>query len=483
MKSFIIFFILIGSFSLAPGRLSALEGVSESSASLKTGKAAAEEECRPITDETPETNPEKDRIMLPESENTAALNYQKKQQKALVRQKIKEAEIIFEQALKSYEKGSVSKAAESFDRALVLLSSADIDASTLYALKDSYRDMFSKLQRSLADETTGYTASGRKYSIQIDLNDPLVQKYLKLYSEGNAKPVIKKALERSGRYRPMILKILKEYDLPEELVYLPVVESLYSVNDVSRAGAVGLWQIMPEKARDLNLKVNYWIDERRDPEKSTRAAAQYLKELYIMFDDWHLALAAYNRGEFGLGRDLKFSKATNIDEMKSRNAVPKETQSYVPQFIASTIIGDNPSAYGFELTYDKPVEYDKVRVGKIVDLKIAAECAGTQFNILRELNPSLKAWCTPHGYPEYELNLPAGTKEKFLGGLAQVKELNPSGGYIKYSIAKGDCLSRIARKFATTVSAVMEDNHIKNPKALRINQVLMIRPGRKYMAN
>ncbi len=264
----------------------------------------------------------------------------------LARQKAREAEALFEQAVKSYEQGSLPKAQDSFNSSLLTLSSSGIDAGTLYSIRDDYKNIFSKIQRALTDNTTSYERSGKKYTIKMELDNELVQKYLKLYSEGNAKPIIRKALEHSGRYRRMILGILKEYDLPEELVYLPVVESLYNVNDYSRAGAMGLWQIMPEKARDLNLKVNYWIDERKDPEKSTRAAARYLKELYIMFDDWHLALAAYDRGEFGLGRDLKFSKATNITEMKTRRAVPAETQSYVPQFIASTVIGDDPPRTG-----------------------------------------------------------------------------------------------------------------------------------------
>ncbi len=124
-----------------------------------------------------------------------------------------------------------------------------------------------------------------------------------------------------------------------------------------------------------------------------------------------------------------------------------------------------------------------MQLGKIVDLKIAAECAGTSLETIRDLNPALKAWCTPHGYPDYELNIPAGTKESFLANLANVKELNPSSGYIKYKIVKGDCLSKIAKKFGTTVKSVKEDNHIKNQNTLRINQVLMIRPGRKYMVN
>ena len=437
---------------------------------------------KPITEETPEINPDKESLKLPATEAEVLCGLQKKSDKAALRLKVREAERLFENGIKSYEKGSASKASDDFNSALVILSTANLDASSIYLLKNKYLDIFKILEGSLMDEATAYVKSGKKYSIPLDTGNELVQKYLKLYSEGKAKPIIKKALERSGRYREMVLRILKENDLPEELFYLPVVESLYSVNDYSKAGALGLWQIMPEKARDLNLKVNYWIDERKDPEKSTRAAAKYLKELYILFDDWHLALAAYDRGEFGLGRDLKFSKATNICEMKDRNAVPRETQYYVPQFIASTIIGDNPRDYGFNLDYDKPLEYDSVKVEKIVDLKIAAECAGTTVETLHDLNPALKAWCTPHGYPDFELHIPSGTKTAFLENIARVKELNPSSGFIKYKILKGDTLGKIAKKFGTTVKSVKEDNHIKNPNALRIHQILIIRPGRKYMA-
>jgi membrane-bound lytic murein transglycosylase D len=472
-------------FSLASNSsgLPAQDIATESSSTYKSAQNTPDNECRPITEETPEINPEKDKLKLPESDTAALLELQKKNDKIALRQKIKESEMLFEKALKSYDKGSVPKARDNFTQSLIILSSANIDASILYELRDNYRQIFAELQKSLSDGATIYIKSGKKYSIPMDTDNELVRKYIKLYSEGTAKPVIKKALERSGRYRPIILRILKEYDLPEELVYLPVVESLYSVNDLSRAGAMGLWQIMPERARALNLKVNYWIDERKDPEKSTRAAAQYLRELYIMFDDWHLALAAYNRGEFGLGRDLQFSKATNIGEMNSRHAVPRETQFYVPQFIASTLIGDNPAEYGFEPIYDKPVEYDKVKIDKIVDLKIAAECAGASLEAIRELNPALKTWCTPHGYQDFELNIPSGTKEAFLANIARVKELNPSSGYIKYKIVKGDCLSNIAKKFGTSITAVKEDNRIKNPNSLRVNQVLIIRPGRKFMSN
>lgn len=280
----------------------------------------------------------------------------------------------------------------------------------------------------------------------------------------------------------MVLAKLREYGLPEELVYLPIVESLYSNNDLSSAGALGIWQFMPKRARALNLKINYWIDERKDPEKATRAAAEYLRDLFLMFDDWHLALAAYNRGEYGLGRDLRFSQATNIVQMADRKAVPRETEKYVPQFIAATIIAENYRDYGFNPKFEQPEQYDEVITTNVVDLKIAAECVNASVETIRELNPAIMAWCTPQNYPDFKLKLPKGTRDMYLENIAKVKDLNPTRGFIKYKVAKNDSLSKIAYKFKTSVDSIREDNKLKRSCVLRIGQVLIVRPGKKYFA-
>ncbi|MCX5777969.1 MAG: transglycosylase SLT domain-containing protein [Elusimicrobia bacterium] len=394
---------------------------------------------------------------------------------------VKEAEFLFNQANKSFTKGNTAKAQDLYDQSLRKLSQANLDAAVLNALRDDFKSLFAKLNNSLnvGNRTTFFK---RTYNIPMDADNETVKKYLKRYTEnGESKRLIKAALERSGRYRPMILTTLKEYDLPKELIYLPVVESLYRVEDLSRAGALGLWQIMPQRARALDLKLNYWIDERKDPEKSTRAAARYLKELFLMLDDWHLVLAGYNRGEFGLVRDLKFSNATTICEMAERSAVPKETQLYVPQFIAVSMIGEDPQKYGYDLVYDPPLVYDTVKIPTVIDLKIVAQCAGTSLSTIRELNPSLIAWCTPHNAPDFELHIPSGTAGAFTANIALVKDLNPSPGYIKYKVLGNDWLEKIAKKFSTTVTAIKEDNaRVKKQKYLRVGQVLIIRPGRKY---
>jgi membrane-bound lytic murein transglycosylase D len=295
---------------------------------------------------------------------------------------------------------------------------------------------------------------------------------------------VKTAIERSGAYKDMILKILREFSLPEELFYLPIVESLYNLNTVSHAGAVGLWQIMPHRGRALGLQINYWIDERRDPEKSTKAACTYLKQLYLMLNDWHLVLAAYNRGEYGLIRDMKFSNASDISEMVSRNAIPKETQNYVPQFIAAATIGSDIEKYGFtNLEYYSPQKYDTYQTDKIIDLKIVAQCAGTTVEEIKKLNPALNAWCTPHGYPNFELKIPYGSKESFIENIAKVKDLNPSPGFIKHKVAKGEWIEKIAAKYKTTPKEIYKDNsNLPKQKYLHQGQIIIIKPGRKYFA-
>ncbi len=320
--------------------------------------------------------------------------------------------------------------------------------------------------------------------IPLDYDDILLDKWMNIYTneKGTAKNNMRIALERSGKYRDMILSILKEYDLPEELLYLPIVESLFNNNCVSRAKAVGMWQIMAHRGQALGLKINYWIDERRDPEKATRAAAKYLQELFFLLDDWHFALSAYNRGEYGLISDLKFSNSSSMVDMKNRNATPKETQNYVPQFIVAVKIAKEPEKYGFNnLKFEEPFVYDTVITDKVIDLKIVAKCAGTTVEKIKELNPALLAWCTPHGYKNFELHIPEGTKEMFYENIVKEKDLNPSPGFIKYKVKKGEYLEKIAKDFKTTVTAIKEDNpKLKKQKYLQPNQILVIRPGRKY---
>jgi membrane-bound lytic murein transglycosylase D len=311
----------------------------------------------------------------------------------------------------------------------------------------------------------------------------VVQKYVKIYSEGESKVRVQHALEASMKYRGMIMQTLREFDMPQELVFLPVVESLYNNDDISSAGAVGLWQFMPKRARALNLKVNYFLDERKDPVKATTAACVYLKDLYAMFGNWPLALAAYNRGENGLGRDMLFSQAAGLDEMVERKSVPRETENYVPQFVAASLIGTEPEKYGFKLNYEPALTYDEVQVNNVIGLEVIAKAAGCEVDDLRDLNPQLRAWCTPPEYPNFTLRLPAGTKAAFATNIALVKDLNPSRGFVKYKVRKGDYLGKIAKKYGVSIASIRDLNKMKRDRVLSINQVLLIRPGRKASSN
>ncbi|MBN1823734.1 MAG: transglycosylase SLT domain-containing protein [Endomicrobiales bacterium] len=468
--------VLLSSVLIFTPVVRAEKGVPSAGASEQSAPAHSPADDEQIQEGVIPDDPDKEFLKLPEKEYTS-----QEKQDLDRRQSIKKAEKLYSKAVKSYEKGNVRKARDYYLKAMEELWDNEFDIASYYAIKTEVDGIFEKLGKeyySTARSTC--PADGRRYCVPLDEENELVQKYLKLYTQGKSKKVIRKALERSGRYRNMIMPILKEYDIPEEMVYLPIVESLYNVDDRSWAGAVGLWQIMSHRGRALGLKINYWIDERKDPEKSTRAAAKYLQELHIMFDDWHLALAAYNRGENGLGRDLKFSQAVDIEQMSNRKAGPRETRMYVPQFITAVLIGEDPEKYGFDVEYDPPFEYDTVTVNEVIDLKIVAKCAGTTLEKIRELNPAITAWCTPQGYDDFELHLPVGAREQFLENIVNVKDKNPSRGFIKYKVVKGDSLSRIAHKFGTTVRAVKEDNKIKNPRLLRIGKVLIIRPGQKY---
>ncbi|MCL2143925.1 MAG: transglycosylase SLT domain-containing protein [Endomicrobia bacterium] len=396
---------------------------------------------------------------------------------------ILEAEALYKRAVDAFKNGKSENAKRYFTLFVDKLEKAGIDPGLYFFLFDDFDNIITKLKRIYAIDMPAPVLEPYKLSIPMECEDnSLVEKYIELYSTGKTKERVKAAIERSGAHREIILRTLQNFNLPEELLWLPVVESLYNNKVVSTAGAVGIWQIMAHRGRGLGLQINYWIDERRDPEKATRAACLYLKELYVMLNDWHLVLAGYNRGEFGLLRDMKFSNASNITEMTDRNAIPRETQKYVPQFIAAVIIANNLEKYGFDdVNFAPPLRYDKIKTDKVIDLKIAAQCAETTVEEIKKLNPALNAWCTPQGYPGFELKIPYGTKEKFLENISKVKDLNPSPGFIKHKVAKGEYIEKIAAKYKTTVKEVYKDNPgLSKKKYLQIGQIIIVRPGRNY---
>ncbi|MDR3125284.1 MAG: transglycosylase SLT domain-containing protein [Endomicrobium sp.] len=397
--------------------------------------------------------------------------------------KITLAQVYYQKSYNAFKDNNLKRAKKNFNLFLDTLKSADIDSALYFVIFDNLNEILKQLNTIYFSTATTITPITKDYSIAMSSEDnSLVEKYITIYSSKSAKERIQLAFERSGAYKDIILETLRGMNLPEELLYLPIVESLYNINTVSRAGAVGLWQIMAHRGRALGLQINYWVDERKDPEKSTKAACLYLKQLYLMLNDWHLALAAYNRGEYGLIRDMRFSNASSISEMINRNAIPKETQNYVPQFIAAATIAKDLKLYGFsDLKYDPPLKYDVYYTDKVIDLKIVASCANTTLEEVKKLNPALQAWSTPLGYSNFALKIPSGSKDLFLENLSKVKDLNPSPGFVKHKVVKGEYLEKIASKYKTSQKEIYKDNpFLLKHKYLKPGQTLIIRPGRKY---
>lgn len=399
------------------------------------------------------------------------------------REDIIEADGYLTEALNSRTQSNYNDITVNYHKFLEKLNSLDLQPEEIEYLLTDCENILRKIKNiNGVDTNKNHINRDEAFEISMEYDEEILKKWMAIYTTGKSAQSIRLALERSGKYKDLITSTLKEYNLPQELQYLPIVESLFNNNTVSKAKAVGMWQIMAHRGHALGLQINYWIDERRDPVKATRAAAKYLKELFILLNDWHLALSAYNRGEYGIIRDMKFSNSASLLDMQQRHATPKETQNYIPQFIVSVKIATDPEKYGFtDLHYQEPLKYDTVIINKVMDLKVVAKCVGVTVEKIKELNPAILAWCTPHGYKNFELKLPVGTKEMFLENVSKEKELNPSPGFIKYKIKKGDNLDTIARKFKTKVKDIKEDNpKLKKQRYLQLNQVIIIRPGRNY---
>ena len=253
--------------------------------------------------------------------------------------------------------------------------------------------------------------------LRVEPQDPLAQPWIRRELDADHRGALVQTLQRSGRYREMILAVLKREGLPRELAYLPMVESEFKPKAVSEAGAAGLWQLMPATARRWGLQVDYWVDERLDPEKSTVAAAKELQRLQGIFGDWSLALAAYNFGETSLRSGLSSAQAASFEDLRERGSLPAETREYVARFRACVLIGEDPQRYGLAPRYEPAEGYELVRLDRPLTLAAAARYARSSEAALRGLNPSLKRWCTPGGAAVFALKLPPGRRSRFLSEL------------------------------------------------------------------
>jgi membrane-bound lytic murein transglycosylase D len=288
--------------------------------------------------------------------------------------------------------------------------------------------------------------------------------YINYYSN-RGRGTLERALARSGRYEDMIRRTLQEEGVPQELIYLAQAESGFHPLAVSRAGARGMWQFMGSRAKGYGLERSWWVDDRQDPEKATRAAAHHLKDLYNQFGDWYLAMAAYNSGPGTVQSAVKRTGYADFWELYRRNVLPKETRNYVPIIVAVTIMAKNPAQYGLDsVVKEKPVPYDTVKIDYPIDLRLAAECVDATAEDLLDLNPSLLRLTTPK-FPgkdgEFELHLPAGTTDKFQTAVASIPaDKRVSWRYHK--VQGGETLASIARTYHTTPRAIAEANDLSD---------------------
>ena len=311
------------------------------------------------------------------------------------------------------------------------------------------------------------------HDIPIPLNERVLASVELL--QGRLRDYVQESLTRGARYLPMIQDVFRAEGLPLDLAFIPIIESGFKTNALSKSKAKGPWQFMVPTAQDHGLKTNWFIDERSDFEKSTIAAAQYLKMLSTMFDgDWHLVLAAYNGGQGRVQRAMKNAGKTDFWELtESSRYLPKETREYVPLILAAMVVGRNPAQYGFEMATAEPIVYDKVPVERAVDLRRVAEWSGSSVDEIQSLNPELRRWTTPHKYPDYELKVPAGTGDQVRERLASARasDLNSLNWH---TVRRGESLATIARKLRVSKTELAAANSLSAKSKVRVGQELLI---------
>jgi len=322
----------------------------------------------------------------------------------------------------------------------------------------------------------GLTSVGEIYNVPIVI-DSSVQSHIR-YFNTSIRNRFEQWLVRLSRYRPLVENIFTEFHLPSDLVYLSLVESGFNPYAYSRAKATGPWQFMKGTAKLYGLRVDAYVDERRDPIKSTVAAARYLRDLYDLFGAWPLAMAAYNAGEGKVMRALQKARAESFTDISKTRLIRRETKEYVPRFMAATIIAKNPDRYGFPQEASEPHQFEEVVVTRPLHFHAIANATGVPYTELRLLNPELRRDATPPGDDAYLLKVPVGTKakvEQLLDRIPTYKfppmaksQLASAGSSRWYKVRVGDTLEKVSRRFRIPLKTLKTRNNLSGPT---------IRPG------
>ncbi len=373
-----------------------------------------------------------------------------------------------------WQKGELENALEALDHAYALILKTDTtDNPKLIQQKEDLRFMISKRILEIY-ASRNIVVNGNHNAIPIVMNKH-VQREINNFTKSGEKSFFIKAYKRSGMYRPQIVSALKAAGIPEELSWLPLIESGFKVNALSRARALGLWQFIPSTGYKFGLKRDKYIDERIDPVKSTRAAIAYLKELHQIFGDWSTVLAAYNCGE---GQVLRVIRTQNINYLDNfwdlYERLPRETARYVPRFMAALSIINNLEKYGLDaVTFDEPLEYETVTVSKQIHLKNIAQNIGVPEKTLKELNPELRYRILPPD--NYPLRVPPGKGEVLLASIDNIKvSYPPQRAYVYHRIRPGESLSTIARRYRSSVRKIMRANNLRRSSYIVAGKKLKI---------
>src|SRR5215831_4969500 len=318
-------------------------------------------------------------------------------------------------------------------------------------------------------------ARNLSHDLPLTVNDEVLG-FLNFFQTPRGRAIVETGLRRAGKYRDMISRILREEGVPQDLIYLAQAESAFQPAALSRAGARGIWQFVPWRGNEYGSKRSWWVDERQDPEKATRAAAQHLRDLYGLFCDWYLAMAAYNCGPGNVQKGIERTGYADFWELYRRNVLPRETKNYVPIIVALTLIAKDAAHYGIHPELEKPVSSDVVKPGSAIDLRLVAETIDADVETLRSLNPSLLRLATPDD-PSFELHLPVGTAQKFSNEIADI----PAEKWVswrRHRVEPGETLTSLAKKYKVTAAAIAAANSLGGSPALTVGDKLIIPAAR-----
>ena len=281
-------------------------------------------------------------------------------------------------------------------------------------------------------------------------------------------------LARSGKYIPIMKRLLREQGLPEDLVYMAFIESGFDPYAYSRSKAVGPWQFIYLTGKRYGLKVNWWVDERRDPEKSTIAAAKYLKDLYETFACWYLAAAGYNAGEYKIIKAIKRYRTEHFWTLTKVRYLKRETKDYVPLMIAAALVAKDPEKYGFtDVEYQKPLRYERVKVPELTGLSLVAKACEASLEEIKDLNPELRRGVTPPNENDYEIKIPFGRKDLFEVTF-QILQAFEKFEFKTHLVKKGETLKGIAKLYRVDLEPLIELNHLSKATPISKGTILSI---------